>query len=154
MNTKIISLVVAAVLLGACFPGQPMDTVVLDACPAGKTTERIDKSAPAYCNSNAQWIFHVGESFLKVTPPTICIKAGTSRVATIHPHGNYEINLNDVNTTPEDSSVDWLDRNNSNAANKLKIEIQVPQATEAGHYKYCLKVKGVGQLDPIVKVVE
>jgi hypothetical protein len=91
--------------------------------------------------------FHVGESYLVVTPKNKCMDSGYTYIASIVAHGGYTIVEGDVNIS---GAATWL--NKSNTPNKDQIEIVVPVGTAVDEYKYSLEASGAGMLDPHVRV--
>jgi len=91
--------------------------------------------------------FHIGDAYLRVTPHDKCVEQGTTYIASIVQHGNYEAVAGDINIA---GAVTWLDK--SNTGNKLQVVIVVPADAATGPEKYELLVDGVGTLDPVVRV--
>lgn len=132
MNTKITLVTILAVTVTGCVAGPGFDTSSLQ--PGGKC-------------SNGNLKFSIGETFLNVTPKAKCAAPGDTIVAQIREHGNFKAVAGDIETTGGES---WLDEDNG--SNRVRITIEVPEATADGDYKYSLIVPGVGRLDPVVRV--
>lgn len=102
--------------------------------------------------SRAELTFHVGNSYLWVTPRNKCVRQGELVPARIKVHGtDFKLEANKVRI---DSTTAWLDGNeNSNPSRPEWITFTVdPAATPNQNYKYDLIVQDVGRLDPVVHV--
>ena len=114
------------------------------------TSPGSDKSSPGSegkC-SEGNLRFHVGDSYLWVTPRSKCAAPGETIEAEIVSHGNYVVEESEVRI---EGAVAWLDKDNS--PDKFRISITVdPRAEVNRDYKYELIVTGVGRLDPVVRV--
>ena len=128
----------------------PLTVFFLAGCVADGVQTTVTARQQAILNagcSQGNLKFHVGESYLIVTPKNKCMDSGYTYVASIVAHGGYTIVEGDVNIS---GAASWL--NKSNTPNKDQIEIAVPDGTAVDNYKYTLEASGAGMLDPHVRV--
>ncbi len=127
-----------------------LPVVLLAACATGGAKTSAAETAAAARNagcSEGNLKFHVGDSYLKVTPKNKCVDKGMTYTATIVPHGGFDVVSGDVSIS---GAAAWL--NSSNTSNVLEVLIVVPEDAVEGPHKYELEVSGAGSLDPVVRV--
>lgn len=137
MEIKTIILLLAAIVFTGC---------VTDGSPTTASETRRALVNGGCSEGNLK--FHIGDSYMKVTPENKCMKVGLTYTADIVAHGGYTVVAGDVNIS---GAALWL--NKSNTPNKDEILIVVPAGTVPAEYKYSLEASDAGTLDPHVKVV-
>ncbi len=125
-------------------------TVVLSSCAAGPRDN--SSYGPTGQCSNGNLKFHVGHAYLNVTPRNKCARRGETVTATIQEHGGFTVDMDKVEMAPKQGGNSWLAEKND--SDRLEITFTVPNNQAFADYGYLLKVTGVGQLDPVVRVVE
>jgi hypothetical protein len=124
----------------------PMLFVVAACATDGRPSTAAERAMASAGCSEGNLKFHVGDSYLFVTPKNKCVDRGMSYEAEIKEHG-ISIAVGDANITGSDT---WLNATNSPDAGI--ITITVAEDAPLGDHKYELIVDDVGRLDPVVRV--
>lgn len=139
MNNKTVAIGVAVLFVLAC--ARPPDAPVPPGPnPAGCTTQQLNLTLRAYS--------------INLTPKAKkCVKAGAIITMRVHTPGNEVVaGPGDVTTEPKPGNPSEL--TGSNSADEDVVTFSTPASAKLNdEFSYFVKIKDLGQLDPIVKVV-
>ena len=137
MNNKTVLLVVVSMFVTACTKSSDVPALVNE---HGCNTQHLNL------------ILDLNRMQL-VPRKAKCVDVGAEYKMKVTVVGNdLQISPGDVTMKPKPKNPAWLSGTNSPDAGELKFTVG-PDAELLKEYSYIIEVKGVGMLDPIVKVV-
>lgn len=98
--------------------------------------------------------FHVSPNGISITPRCVTVKIGepfSAEIVVSPPGFVSHIEAGRVKAIPNDSADTWLKSENE-AGSLLTVNFEGPSGA-LGDHKYTVKVEGLGQIDPVVRVV-
>jgi hypothetical protein len=137
MNNKTVLLVVVSMFVMACVKSPDVP--------------QVDKKYG--CDrQNLNLLLDVNK--IQLVPKKIkCVEPGTEYIMKITVLGNdLQISAGDVTMMPKPGNPAWLSGTNKPDKKELTFTVDKDEPEDA-QYSYFIKVEGVGDLDPIVKVV-